>query len=234
MKTGLSIFLLAAIVLSTDAYAQATGSRLGRNATAKDANTVAEGMIQCIGGRKPAYAVELMRIIPGSDAERDKLNNNLGDLSICMDDDRNVVIGDNVELKFSPRMFRTSLGRILARAEIDRIDTSKLKEAPAWSLATYDANPKGDNAGDNTLLALFEFGDCVVEEQPEQAANVIRYGAKTDAAKKAIKALVPFLGPCLPQGAELKITPELLGVALAEPIYHRAKALEKLTDKGRP
>lgn len=222
MKARLLTVCAILLVLASTASAQMTGSRIGRNAGAEDASDLVDVMVHCVASRRPNYALEVMRLLPGSQAEHAKINMNTPDLSICMDEDRELAVG-NVELQLTSRTFRTRLARMLAQAELGRIDPSRLAEIPRWSLALYEPSDRAQ--GDQIQLGLYEFGDCVIAGQPVQAALLVQSQSGSDEATSALQALIPDLGPCLQDGVQLQLTPDLLVAALAEPIYHRAKAV---------
>lgn len=209
-------------MLSEPLTAQMTGSRLGRNATIHDAQGVFENMVRCVGERSPKYAHQVMQLVPGSEAEHKKIFGNEGDLGMCMDDQRRrLVLPDGVELTMNARMFRTRLANVMAKQELKGVDPARLAQAPAWSMATY-----GEAAnGDAMQLALFAVGDCVIAAKPVEAAAFVQHGAKSSKGAAALKGLASMLGSCVTQGTTLQMTPEMLSVALSEPVYHRARGL---------
>lgn len=222
-----------AVAVATPAAAQMTGSRLGKNATIHDAKAVFDNMVRCVGERSPKYAHQIMRLAPGSKAEHAKIFGNEGDLGMCMDDQkRRMVLPAGVEMTMNARMFRTNLATVMARNALEDIDASKLAQAAPWSMAIYDL-PTGESQRVDTMqVALLEFGDCVVAAKPVEATAFVRHGAKSSKGSAAMKLMLPVLGSCVPQGANLEITPEVLSVALSEPIYHRARSLAKGTQPG--
>lgn len=213
---------VAAFLIINPASAQMTGSRLGKNATTHDAKAVFDNMVRCVGERSPKYAHQVMQLLPGSPSEYKKIFGNEGDLGMCMDDqNRRLVLPDGVEMTINARMFRTNLANVMARQELRGVDAAKLAQAPAWSLATYGS----ETGGDAMQLALFTIGDCVVAAKPVEAAAFVQNGAKSSKGTAAMKQIIPILGTCVPQGTNLKMTTEMLSVALSEPIYHRARLL---------
>ncbi len=212
-------------IFATSAQAQMTGSRLGKNAGAEDADKIVEIVVECVAGRRGPFADRVMRALPGSAAESKLLVSNEGDFSICMDDDKQFVTPGSAELRFTPRAFRIALARTLARKELRKIQPADLKNANPWSLASYDVVDT-ESTGDAMQLGLYQFGDCVVNAQPIDAANLVLAKSGTSEANKATKKLMSALGPCLTEGVELKLTQDLLASAFAEPVYHRARALD--------
>lgn len=222
-----------AIAFASASQAQMTGSRLGQNATSDDAEAVLKNMVRCVGERQPEYARQIMVVLPGSKAEQEKFGGNLGDLAMCMEDQRRrLVIPGNVEMRLTARAFRLELAQVLAREALSEIDdAADLASASAWSPERYNA-PNDLASADATQMGLYQFGDCVVAANPVQAAQVVRFGPESAEGGAAIQALIPFLAPCLREGVQLELTPATLGIALAEPIYFRARELAENESQG--
>ena len=216
------IVALVASVSSIPVAAQMTGSRLGKNAGAEDAKAVLDVMVACAAKRSPTYVRQIMLSLPGSDREHRLLFSNESDLGLCMTDRSNrLVLPSNVELTMTARQFRIGLSKALAEQKLQNEGHDGLKMAPKWGLSLYEGDVSSTAKQDNTLLALYYFGDCVVASNPADAAAFLLSDAGTTQYSSAWSGLVPSLGPCVPAGAEIKITPDTLSVALAEPIYHR-------------
>ena len=225
-KKALFAALVTVLVSASPAHSQMTGSRLGKNAGAEDATAVMELMIDCVGKRSPGYARKVMGTMPGSRIERELIFGNEGDLGMCMEDTRRqLVLPNNAELTLSARQFRLGLAKTMARDSVRSIDGASLAEAPAWTSSRYVRDENDAAVQDSLQLSLFYFGDCVVQAAPLASVELLLEGPETDKGKIAIGKLAPHLGPCLTDGAELKLTGEVLVAALAEPIYHRAAAL---------
>lgn len=222
---GLAAALAAGLAMASPAAAQMTGSRLGKNADAKEAQGVLDVMVRCVGARKPAYATRVMQTMPGSEFERKTIFANVGDLSVCMDDrSRRLIIGDNVEMRMSARSFRLA---VMAKESLRGIDIAALSAAPEWNTALYTGDPGDEPKRDTMQLGLYQFGDCVVAAKPAEAVTLLTSGPESVAGKAAVQAMVPTLGPCLSQGAQMTLTEATLAMAVAEPLYFRARAIKQ-------
>ena len=200
---------------------------MGKNATSKDAKGVFDIMVRCVGERNPAYARRILEAMPGSDLEHKEIFGNEGDLGMCMDDrSRRLIIGDHVEMTMSARSFRIALAAVMAREALEGVDPSRLSAAPSWISTRYNADTGADPQRDTMQLGLYQFGDCVVAASPAQAAQLIASGPESAEGKAAVQAMIPSLGPCLQNGAQMKLTEASLAVALAEPLYFRAMAVK--------
>ena len=94
-----ALFTLAAAIAvfaTAPLEAQRTGTRLGGNAKKSDPEAVLRVVAQCAADRKPAYALALLDALPGSDEESRQFRRGLGDLSNCMDYDRNLAVGSDI------------------------------------------------------------------------------------------------------------------------------------------
>ncbi len=218
-----SVVALLALGSTIPATAQMTGSRLGRNAGIEDGQAVLDIMVDCAASRSPQYVAEIMQSMPGSKREHDLIFSNEGDLGFCMNDRANrLVLPSNVELTMSARQFRIGLSKALAKRELRGKNPEILRKAPSWVLSIYDnKGAPTDVKQDHTFLALYYFGDCVLGANPSDSAALILWEPETSQYRAAWQGIIPSLGPCVPAGAEFKITPQTLSVALAEPIYHR-------------
>lgn len=228
-----SAALVALAMMASPLSAQMTGSRLGQNADSDDALGVFQNMVRCVGERQPRYAYEILRTVPGSESERQEIFGNTGDLAMCLDDkSRRLVIPDNVELRMTPRHFRTTLAQVMARNAVKNIEESALAETSPWSPAVYETGNEPDETVDRVQLGLYQFGDCVLAAKPLEAVALVQADAGSAEASAAVQGLMPALGPCLQEGVELKLTTENLVVALSEPMVHRALQLSDDAQNG--
>ena len=108
----------------------------------------------------------------------------------------------------------------LAAAE-GRLGSAKM---PAPGAAPWYASAlAGRTAGadyDATGIATQEIGACVVRAAPAAAAGLIRSPLGSAAERTAIEGLKPAIGPCVPQGTPVRLSPWALRLMLAEPVYH--------------
>jgi|TARA_Y100000815_G_scaffold207834_1_gene191925 hypothetical protein len=218
-----ALFTLAAAIAvfaTAPLEAQRTGTRLGGNAKKSDPEAVLRVVAQCAADRKPAYALALLDALPGSDEESRQFRRGLGDLSNCMDYDRNLAVGSDI-MTASALAFRLMLvEQMVANRLKSPVDTAAIGGGEPWFLALI---PEGESEvqADARYMVLMEFGDCVVSAAPSQSVAFISATPGTAGEQTAIQGLVPFLGPCIASGDEIQLTPAMLRRALSEPLYHR-------------
>ena len=209
----LTLAAAIAVFATAPLEAQRTGTRLGGNAKKSDPEAVLRVVAQCAADRKPAYALALLDALPGSDEES-------GDLSNCMDYDRNLAVGSDI-MTASALAFRLMLvEQMVANRLKSPVDTAAIGGGEPWFLALI---PEGESEvqADARYMVLMEFGDCVVSAAPSQSVAFISATPGTAGEQTAIQGLVPFLGPCIASGEEIQLTPAMLRRALSEPLYHR-------------
>ena len=121
-----------------------------------------------------------------------------------------------VQLRFTPGALRQWL---LQEAYLDRY-----RDGPSWVkpgnvIAERDLPLSQRQAG---VRAPLDFADCVVQTDPYDADDFFRATAGSADEKSALRALVPSLGPCLPQGVQMEVNPTALRVWVGEALWHAA------------
>jgi len=170
-----ALFTLAAAIAvfaTAPLEAQRTGTRLGGNAKKSDPEAVLRVVAQCAADRKPAYALALLDALPGSDEESRQFRRGLGDLSNCMDYDRNLAVGSDI-MTASALAFRLMLvEQMVANRLKSPVDTAAIGGGEPWFLALI---PEGESEvqADARYMVLMEFGDCVVSAAPSQSVAFI-------------------------------------------------------------
>ncbi len=124
--------------------------------------------------------------------------------------------GTGVQLRFSAGGLRQWL--------LEEAYFARYPEAPTWISAGYVIGPRSyplsaDNPG---VSGPMDFADCVIAADPFTADFFYRTAPDSDDEKRAIEALTPALGPCLPQGVQVQLSPYLLRVWLGEGLWHAA------------
>lgn len=71
------------------------------------------------------------------------------------------------------------------------------------------------------LKTMTTFADCIVHKDAAKADAVLREDPATDEEMTAVKALLPALGACLPQGQQMEITPKIVRELVAEGLWTR-------------
>lgn len=121
-----------------------------------------------------------------------------------------------VQLRFSAGGLRQWL---VQEAYFDRFP-----EGPTWLKA---GNVVGEralplSAGNRGVSGPLDFADCVVATDPFTADFYFRTTGGSEEEKRAIEALTPTLGPCLPEGQQVSLSPYLLRLLLGEALWHAA------------
>lgn len=124
--------------------------------------------------------------------------------------------GTGVQLRFSTVGLRQWL---VQEAYFDRFP-----EAPTWIKA---GNVVGErtyplSAGNPGVSGPLDFADCVVAADPFTADFFFRTASGSEQQKRAIETLSPSLGPCLPDGQQIQLSPVLLRQWLGEALWHAA------------
>jgi len=124
--------------------------------------------------------------------------------------------GTGVQLRFSAGGMRQWL---VQEAYFDRFPDS-----PTWVQSGYVIGPRtyplsADNPG---VSGPMDVADCIVAADPYTADFFYRTVTGSPEEKSAIDALTPALGPCLPRGVQLSLSPVVLRLWLGEALWHAA------------
>jgi hypothetical protein len=124
--------------------------------------------------------------------------------------------GTGVQLRFSAGGLRQWL--------LEEAYFARFPDAPSWLRAGYVIGPRTYplSAGNPGVSGPMDFADCVVAADPYTADFFYRTTADSVEEKQAIEALMPALGPCLPQGQRVDLSPYLLRLWLGEGLWHAA------------
>ena len=221
-RTIISVALAAMIALfaAAPADAQRTGTRIGSNASKANPEEVLQVAAECAAKRRPAYALNMLQELPGSEEEFRILRRGEGDLGACMNSSQRLAVG-SVILSGTPLAFRLALVEEMVKERLTRsVDASALSGGEPWFYAKIPAGATEIEA-DARYITLMEFGDCVVSSAPAQSIAFVSAEKESPAEQAALQGLIPFLGPCIAAGQEITITPVALHQALNEPLYHR-------------
>jgi hypothetical protein len=121
-----------------------------------------------------------------------------------------------VQLRFSAGAMRQWL---VQEAYFDRFP-----EGPTWLRAgnVIGARTFPLSTGNVGVSGPLDFADCVVATDPFTADFFFRTTAGSDQEKRALEALTPALGPCLPQGQQVQLQPSLMRLWVGEALWHAA------------
>jgi hypothetical protein len=176
-----------------------------------DSTRVMFRMGYCAVRDDPAHARMLFATPPGSKEEAKLLHS--------LAAERCQVVG--LGLPYLEHNDRQLLRGVIAEAVLD--DSRKMKgtvdpaAAPFGSLSA-EAIASLDAKGRASLAGL-DFAQCIVAASPEGVKALLNTSPTWDEQDKAIEQLQPYLGPCLPKGAEVSFSKLVLRGLLAEAAY---------------
>ncbi len=126
---------------------------------------------------------------------------------------------DDLYLSMSDRQFR---GWLLPYAYIAHHQTP-----PTW-INKWPGDPKRRYISTDAMLEIAKisgsFSDCVVKAAPVLADLFIRTEPSTPEEKAAIRALMPYLGPCILEGQTIELKPNNLREFLADGLWTASRA----------
>jgi hypothetical protein len=124
--------------------------------------------------------------------------------------------GMNIALRFTPTALRQWL---VQEAYLDRFPDGAEWVKPGHAVAERRYPLSGN---DRSVRLAMDFADCVVVASPYNADWFYRTVAGAPGEAEAINALAPALGPCLPAGQTVELSPGALRVWLGEALWHAA------------
>lgn len=198
----LSLSLVAALVVPSAASAQEFWST--------ESIRVMFGMGYCAVRDDPTDARQLLATAPGSKDEVRVVHS--------LAAERCQVIGLGLPYL---ELDRQLLRGVIAEALLDKAHQEKYRIDPSavpfgtLSPDTIGAlDPKG-----KAWLAGLDFAQCVVAASPRDVDALLKTNPTWATQDKAIEQLQPYLGPCLPKGAEVSFSKLVLRGLLAEAAY---------------
>jgi hypothetical protein len=124
--------------------------------------------------------------------------------------------GTGVQLRFSAGGLRQWL---VQEAYFDRYEDAASWVQPGIVIGPRDYPLSGQNPG---IAGPMDFADCVVAADPYTSDFLYRTAAGSEQEVRALEALRPALGPCLPQGQEVELSPILFRIWIGEALWHAA------------
>lgn len=101
---------------------------------------------------------------------------------------------------------------------------------PAW-LAAWPGEPKRKYVSTGQALPFAklsgEFADCVVAGAPRLADNLLRTPKYSPEEGRAIRALVPHIGPCIIEGQKAELTPVGVRKIVADGMWTASRAFAR-------
>jgi hypothetical protein len=101
---------------------------------------------------------------------------------------------------------------------------ARFRDAPTWVKPGHVVAERSYplSANDPNVRLFMDFADCVVQSDPYAADFFFRVSLDSAEAKTALNALMPSLGPCLPEGQKFELAPAMLRIWLGEGLWHAA------------
>lgn len=95
---------------------------------------------------------------------------------------------------------------------------------PTWLKPGYvvDERQLPLSGGNRGVRMVLDFADCVVAADPNNADYFYRTPPGSPDEHDAVNTLAPSLGPCLPQGQQLQLTPYSLRMWIGEALWQAA------------
>lgn len=108
------------------------------------------------------------------------------------------------------------------------------EDGPTWIRPGYSVDERSyPLSGDNIPVQVaMNFADCLVAQDPHGADYLFRTAQGSDEEMDAIRALVPAMSPCLPEGQEMEIDPNAIRVWVGEGLWHASNNLVPTTDEN--
>jgi hypothetical protein len=203
-------------VVSTPAFAQKTGSRLGSTATKSDAPKVFDAVMDCYVSKYPKTVVRLLAMVPGSPEEMKLQASIKGALGVCKDSNTKLVSNAN-ELQTSNDRVRRTLAVKMLQRNPAVIPAGLPSDAPKSS--PVEIKLIGVSSHDADAMNILRFGHCVVTKDWALARNLVlaKTGSKQEkAARSAIATVMPA---CITVGATLDIDPVLIQPLIGDAVY---------------
>ena len=229
---NIGLVLAAICVGVTPLAAQHTGTRIGRDATAKDGRVALDLIAKCLVERQPRFVREWLEFLPGTSEEHAHVRKMNEELNYCMSSDD--VVLDGKQLRVRPIILRLPVARSMV-FNLLRQDTPRVaptKDTPAW-YSTKLSSVAADAKFDSAMISLQDFGHCLAVSDWRGTQDLLTAEAGSPAEKQAITRLRPHLSPCLPQNVTLTLNAPNLRDVLAEPVYHIIAAHSVVSSAAR-
>lgn len=166
----------------------------------------ASDVAECVVDNDPGDVRKLLDTVPGSEDEMHAARGILVFYGGCSD---NRVATGNLAWR--------ERAEIAYAALVSRLDTGRLNVTSPPPRAQWALTSTG---GDRKLVAIRQFGDCVVALAPAGALRLVRSAAGSSDEAVAIDALRPSLNDCLAPRQNFTVKRADLRLLVAEPLYH--------------
>ena len=136
---------------------------------------------------------------------------------------------DGGALKFNEQLLRGSLFTQLYAERFTKSSPPLRTESIDYTADGVGQNPAAISA----YAATRQFVECVVRAAPEASRAVVLVPIGSLEDDEAFKTITPILGPCLVQGAEVKLSRPALSGLLAEILYRLSTDIKLVSVAGK-
>jgi hypothetical protein len=97
-------------------------------------------------------------------------------------------------------------------------------DGPTWLVPGNTVAPRvlPLSSNDLTVLAIYEFADCIVAVDPHASDYFFRTAISSPEQRAAVQQLSPVLEECLPQGQAFELSASQLRIWVGEALWHAA------------
>jgi hypothetical protein len=175
-------------------------------------------MGSCVYGKESVAARGLLRSVPGSKDEANRMTALHSRLEECVN-------GDAQAVRFTSFVFRGALaeGIFLAMYPTDPVGppSADRLDLPASWIEAYRKDPSI-----GATLAMHQLAACVVRTVPVETSRLVRSTPGSADESAGFQAIAPHLGPCVNQGRTFSSDRTTLRALLAEALYDRFVGVE--------
>ena len=226
MKLRSRLSLIATVLFASSALAAPeTGTRLDKTPLAVDnkqiegdnsGRVVTNQYARCIAETKPDRAIAALALMYLSGDQNKAVQKLASGLADCL--------GPNsVVLRFPGAAMTAAMAEYFVTTKYDDTDFSKISELTEEAMFASTFKPRNDGE---------DFAQCVARSAPVAARNLLDTAVASDAEAAAIKKVVPYFGPCLLAGQDLKINADTVRSISAVGLYRILSGMAVQKAKG--
>lgn len=129
---------------------------------------------------------------------------------------------DQASLRFKINLIRGDIYEIMLARDLPEIVAADI-DGNAKAVRYPEPEQPVTAMGTAYLLSM-NIGDCTVRAQPGAALALMKTAIGSQEERAAVKALVPTIGTCTPNGASMTFSYSIIRAMVAEPIYRLTRA----------
>lgn len=124
----------------------------------------------------------------------------------------------NATMRFSPAVIRGAVFGELVR-RVERGDRSVTTRFPVPTLDLAAPVPPESNARGRTNWFLMWISDCIAKSHAAEMRTIVTSTAASGTQEQAYAAVVPAIGPCVPEGQTLRFSKAVIEGGFSEYLY---------------